>query len=86
MAKSILIVDDNALIRKALCGTFGLEEDFDVCGEQKTDATPSRRLSSCDPICIVSDLSMPVMNGLNAARVLKRLMPKVPLIVYSAFR
>jgi YesN/AraC family two-component response regulator len=38
------------------------------------------------PDLIVSDLSMPVMNGLNAAHVLKRLMPKVPLIVYSAFR
>ena len=34
---------------------------------------------------IVLDLSMPVMNGLDAARVLKRLMPTVPLIMYSAF-
>jgi len=31
------------------------------------------------------DLSMPVMNGFDAARVLKRLMPTVPLIIYSAF-
>jgi DNA-binding NarL/FixJ family response regulator len=30
-------------------------------------------------------MSMPVMNGLDAARVMKRLMPKVPLIVYCAF-
>jgi CheY-like chemotaxis protein len=37
------------------------------------------------PDSIVLDLSMPVMNGLDAARVLKRLMPKVPLIMYSAF-
>jgi len=28
---------------------------------------------------------MPVMNGFDAARVLKRLMPTVPLIIYSAF-
>jgi CheY-like chemotaxis protein len=33
----------------------------------------------------VLDLSMPVMNGLDAARELKRLMPTVPLIMYSAF-
>jgi chemotaxis response regulator CheB len=37
------------------------------------------------PDLIVLDLSVPVMNGLDAARVLKRLMPKVPLIMYSAF-
>jgi CheY-like chemotaxis protein len=33
---------------------------------------------------IVLDLSMPVMNGFDAARVLKRLMPTVLLIMYSA--
>ena len=37
------------------------------------------------PDLIVLDLSMPVMNGLDAARVLRRLMPSVPLIMYSAF-
>lgn len=31
------------------------------------------------------DMSMPVMNGLDAARVLKRLMPTVPIIMYSNF-
>ncbi len=37
------------------------------------------------PDLIVLDLSMPVMNGLDAARELKRLMPTVPLVMYSAF-
>jgi CheY-like chemotaxis protein len=37
------------------------------------------------PDLIVLDLSMPVMNGFDAARVLKRLMPTVPLIMYRAF-
>ena len=35
------------------------------------------------PDLIVLDMSMPVMNGLDAARVLKRLMPSVPMIMYS---
>ena len=34
---------------------------------------------------ILLDLSMPVMNGLDAARVLKRRMPEVPLIMFSAY-
>jgi two-component system nitrate/nitrite response regulator NarL len=37
------------------------------------------------PDLILLDLSMPVMNGLETARVLKRVMPEVPLIMYSAF-
>ena len=32
MVRSILIVDDNAFIRKALCEMFKREEDFDICG------------------------------------------------------
>jgi two-component system response regulator YesN len=37
------------------------------------------------PDLMVLDLSMPVMNGFDAARSLQRLMPTLPLIKYSAF-
>jgi DNA-binding NarL/FixJ family response regulator len=37
------------------------------------------------PDLIVLDLSMPVMNGIDAARVLKTLMPTVPVIVFSEY-
>jgi len=33
VAKSVLIVDDNAFVRKALCEMFRREDDLDVCGE-----------------------------------------------------
>jgi len=33
MPKTILIVDDNAFVRRALCGVFKREADFEVCGE-----------------------------------------------------
>jgi len=37
------------------------------------------------PDLILLDLSMPVMNGLDATRVLKRVLPEVPILMYSAF-
>jgi CheY-like chemotaxis protein len=37
------------------------------------------------PDLILLDLSMPVMNGLDAARALKRLMPEVPIVIFSAY-
>lgn len=85
MRKTVLIVDDNAFIRHALYEVFNREEDFEVCGvaENGRDAiAEARRLH---PDLVVLDLSMPVMNGLDAARVLQRVMPSVPLIMYSAF-
>ena len=85
MAKTVLIVDDNAYIRQALCELFKREADFDVCGEAENGKEAIAKARESHPDLIVLDLSMPVMNGLDAARDLKRLMPTVPLIMYSAF-
>jgi two-component system, chemotaxis family, chemotaxis protein CheY len=85
MAKAVLIVDDNALIRQTLCEIFRRESDFEVCGEAENGKEAIDKAQELRPDLIVIDLSMPVMNGLDAARVLKRLMPTVPLIMYSAF-
>jgi DNA-binding NarL/FixJ family response regulator len=83
--KSVLIVDDSAFIRQALCELFKREADFEVCGEAENGKDAIEKAKELRPDLIVLDLSMPVMNGFDAARVLKRLMPTVPLIMYSAF-
>ena len=85
MAKAVLIVDDNAYIRQALCSVFKCESDFEVCGEAENGREAIAKARELHPDLIVLDLSMPVMNGLDAARELKRLMPTVPLLMYSAF-
>ena len=85
MAKTILIVDDNAYIRHALCDLFKREADFEICGEAENGKAAIAKARELHPDLIVLDLSMPVMNGLDAARELKRLMPAVPLLMYSAF-
>ena len=85
IAKSVLIVDDNAFIRQTVCELFERESDFEVCGEAENGRQAIEEAQKLRPDLIVLDLLMPVMNGFDAARVLKRLMPAVPLIMYSAF-
>jgi len=85
MAKAVLIVDDNAFIRQALCELFKLEADFEVCGEAENGREAIDKAQQLHPDLIVLDLSMPVMNGIEAARVLKGLMPTVPLIIFSEY-
>ena len=85
MVKTVLIVDDTPHIRQALCQLFKREADFDVCGEAENGKEAIEKAQELRPDLIVLDLSMPVMNGLDAARVLRRIMPAVPLIMYSAF-
>jgi len=84
-AKSVLIVDDSAVVRRGLCELFKRELDFIVCGEAENGKQAVEKAQKLRPDLIVLDLSMPVMNGFDAARALRRLMPTVLLIMYSAF-
>jgi len=85
MAKAVLIVDDNPFIRNSLCELFKREADFDVCGEAENGKQAIAKAQELHPDLIVIDLSMPVMNGLDAARELKRIMPGIPLIMFSEY-
>jgi DNA-binding NarL/FixJ family response regulator len=85
MAKTVLIVDDNAFIRQALSELFEREADFEVCADAENGREAIEMAEQLRPDLIVLDLSMPVMNGFDAARILRRMMPRVKLIMYSAF-
>lgn len=81
---SVLIVDDSPAIRKVICELFMREGDFEVCGEAENGQQAIEKAQELKPALIVTDLSMPVMNGLVATRILRKLMPRVPIILYSA--
>ena len=86
MPYTILIADDSPFIPEALCNVFEREEDFDVCGEAENGREAVEKAQELHPDLILLDLSMPVMNGLDATRVLKQMMPEVPVIMFSAYR
>ena len=85
MAKSILIADDQEAIRRMLCFLFASESDFEVCGEAENGQEALEMAQVLHPDLILLDLSMPVMNGIEAACELKRVMPMTPIIVFSEF-
>jgi len=85
VAKTVLIVDDNESSRQALCELFQRQADFEICADAENGREAIEMAEQLLPDLIVLDVCMPVMNGLDAARVLKRIMPAVPLIMYSAF-
>jgi len=83
-AWSVLIVDDSPAIRKVICELFTREGDFEVCGQAENGQLAIEMAKELQPALIVTDLSMPVMNGLEATRILRKLMPEIPIILYSA--
>jgi len=84
--RSVLIVDDSSVVRTALCKLFTCEAEFDVCGEAENGQDALERAQQLSPDLIVTDLSMPVMNGLEETRALRQLMPSVPVIIYTAYK
>ena len=85
MSHTILIADDSISVRKALCNIFEREADFDICGQAENGKEAIEKAKRLQPDLILLDLSMPVMNGLDATRILKRVMPEVPVIMFSAY-
>ena len=85
MPKRLLIVDDSPIIRKMLRETFELQEGWEVCGEAVDGREGVEKAQQLKADLIVLDLSMPVMNGLEAARELSRLLPSVPVLLYTNY-
>jgi len=67
MRKTGLIVDDNAFIRRALCELFEREGDLEACREAEDGRQAIAAALCLHPTLIVLDISMPVMNGVDAA-------------------
>jgi DNA-binding NarL/FixJ family response regulator len=83
--KIVLIADDNPLMRKTLCHLFEQEEQYELCAEACDGAQAVQLAQEHNPDLIILDLSMPVVDGLQAARKLRKLKPGVPLILFTQY-
>lgn len=84
VAKTVLIVDDSAAIRHELREEFTLN-GFAVCAEAENGRQAIDQARSNQPGLIILDLSMPVMNGLDSAPELRKILPDTPIVLYTAF-
>jgi chemotaxis response regulator CheB len=82
--KAVLIVGASVFVRHALYELFTRQSDFEVCGVAENGREAVEVASQLHPDLVVLDLSMPVTNGLDVARALKRVLPTVLIIMYSA--
>lgn len=83
MSLRILIVDDSASIRKLLRSFIEHNTDWQVCGEAENGQVAVEKVSELKPQAVILDLSMPVMNGLDAAREIARIDSKVQMVMFT---
>jgi two-component system, chemotaxis family, chemotaxis protein CheY len=84
MPNRIFIVDDSSDIRTGIRRQLE-RSGFEVCGEAHDGLDALDKLSKVRPDLIILDMSMPRMNGVDAARELKYICPNVPVILYTAY-
>ncbi len=83
MSERILIVDDDPNFRKQTREFLEQETPYSVCGEAVDGLDAIERAHQLKPDLIILDMSMPRMNGLQAARVLRQMMSDVPIILFT---
>lgn len=79
----ILLVDDHLIVRNGLCCLLQLEADFKVVGEAENGLQAIELARQCRPEVVLMDVDMPVMNGIEATRILTKEMPQLKVIALS---
>jgi two-component system, chemotaxis family, protein-glutamate methylesterase/glutaminase len=79
----ILVVDDSVLVRKIMCETLAADPELEVVGTASDGKIGLAKISQLHPDLITLDVEMPVLNGLETLRELRKLYPKLPIVMFS---
>src|SRR5437879_13341393 len=79
----VLLVDDSAIMRSMVRRLFESQPGFEVSGEAENGQEAIEKAANLKPDLIILDLAMPVMTGLDAAPVLRKLLPATLLILFT---
>jgi DNA-binding NarL/FixJ family response regulator len=79
----ILIAADNDGVRRAVVRLLSSETDWKVCGEARDGSEALQKARELLPDLILLDVSMPGMNGLEVARLLRQELPEAKILVIS---
>lgn len=85
MARRILIADDHELARKGVRSILERRMDFEICGEATNGKEAIQKTLELHPDVVILDVSMPILDGLEAARMIRKSSPNTPIIFVSIY-
>lgn len=80
----VLVVDDSALMRKIISDMINSEDNMEVVAIARNGQDFLKKLEDLKPNVVTLDVEMPVMNGIEALKELKRRNINIPVIVLSS--
>lgn len=82
----IVIVDDHKLFLEGIVSVLSNESNFSILFSENKAVKALKRIEKEEPDIVITDISMPEMNGLEFIKVLKKDFPSIKILVLSMFK
>jgi two-component system response regulator NreC len=81
----VLVVDDHTIVRDGICSLLGLLSDIEIVGEAADGKEAVPKVREVAPDVVLMDISMPVINGLEATRRIRKEFPNVRVLALTQY-
>jgi len=81
----ILIVDDHEVMRGGLRSLLESRPEWEVCGEAADGLEAVEKAKQLKPDVVILDINMPALNGLDAARLIRKQVPQPEILILSRY-
>jgi DNA-binding NarL/FixJ family response regulator len=81
---TVLLADDNRVVRREFRHLLELEDDLEVVGEAKNGLQAVAMVKKLHPDLVLMDIAMPLLNGLQATRQILKANPATKVLMLSA--
>ena len=83
MSTKILIVDNHGILRQGITALIEKQSDMEVVGEADNGLTAVEMACNLRPDVVLMDVTMPVLNGIEATRQIKKGLPEIKVLALS---
>ena len=80
----ILLADDHEIVREGVRALIQRQPGWEICGEASTGRQAVELVEKLQPEIVIMDIGMPELNGLDATRQIKRVMPQCEVLIFTA--
>jgi Response regulator containing a CheY-like receiver domain and an HTH DNA-binding domain len=81
----VIIVDDQEIVREGLKMILSLHEEIEIIGEASNGQELLKLVETIIPEVVLMDIRMPVMNGIEATKLMKERYPDIKIIILTTF-
>ena len=79
----LLVVDDHEIVRIGVRILLADREHWEICGEAQDGIEAIEKVVQLSPDVVILDLTMPLMNGLDAAQRIRQIAPSTKIVFFS---